>query len=256
MILTYEKMKKYLDERYEYREGQTKGFYYNELEEVVATIDEQTITAYYKQKGINDRLPDLYAVSIIKNLYVGKNEDQKVIDAMHIQPLYNNTNDLKVENNFAIEMYENEEISIQKLGAIGLAVKGEKNRRHFINDEIDIEVPKREYQQKDLFTLYGIYLLLLRTTCKTDKIDYSKVKEYYKGTLENLKGLNNSYLIQKHGLKYLETREYQTYDGLIEPTILPTEEEYSKGIREIFVPKINNGNGIKQTNNQLIKKRV
>lgn len=202
--------------------GKQKVFYYNELEEVVATIDEQTITAYYKQKGINDRLPDLYAVSIIKNLYVGKNE----------------------------------EISIQKLGAIGLAVKGEKNKRHFINDEIDIEVPKREYQQKDLFTLYGIYLLLLRTTCKTDKIDYSKVKEYYKGTLENLKGLNNSYLIQKHGLKYLETRGYQTYDGLIEPTILPTEEEYSKEIREIFVPKINNGNGIKQTNNQLIKKRV
>jgi len=256
MILTYEKMKDYLDERYEYSEGLTKGYYYNELGQIVATIDEQTITSYYKQTDINKSLPDLYAVSIIKNLYVGRNEDQKVIDAMHIQPLYNNTNDLKIKNIFAVEMYENKEINKEELGAIGIAIKGNLNKRHFINEELDIEAPEREYQEKSLFTQYGVYLLLLRTTCTTDTLDYKNVEEYYKEKVEELNNLKNSYLIQKHGLKYLEKRKYQTYDGLIEPNISTTESDISEIIREKFIPKINNEKRIKLINKQLIEKRV
>ena len=255
MILTYEKMKDYLNERYEYKEGQTKGFYYNELGQIVATIDEQIITTYYKQIDINKSLPDLYAVSIIKNLYVGRYEEKKVIDAMHIQPLYINTNDVKVENNFAVEMYENKEINKEQLGAIGIVIRGDKNKRHFINEEIDIEVPKREYQEKNLFTLYGVYLLLLRTTCTTNKLDYIKVKEYYKQTVQELNNLNNSYLIQKYGLNCLEKRDHQTYDGLIEPNIVPTESEISEIIREKFVPEINNEKSIRLINEKT-KKRV
>lgn len=256
MILTYEKMKDYLDERYEYNKGLTKGYYYNELGQIVATIDEQTITTYYKQTDINKSLPELYAVSIIKNLYVGKNEDKKVIDAMHIQPLYGNTNDLRVQNNFAVEMYENKEINKEELGAIGIAIRGNLNRRHFINTELDIEIPEREYQEKNLFTQYGVYLLLLRTTCSTDKLDYNNVEDYYKEQLEELNNLKNSYLIQKHGLKYLEKRKYQTYDGLIEPNISATERDISEMIREKFIPNINNEKRIKLINKQLIEKRV
>ena len=249
MILTYEKMKDYLNERYEYRKGEKKGFYYNELGQIVATIDEQTITTYYKQIDINKSLPDLYAVSIIKNLYIGRYEEKKIIDAMHIQPLYNNTNDVKVENNFAVEMYGNKEIEKEKIGAIGIVVRGNKNKRHFINEETDIEVPKREYQEKDLFTLYGIYLLLLRTTCKTDKLDYNKVKEYYKNIHQKLNNLNNSYLIQKYGLKRLEERENEnkTYNGLMEPNIVETDVEMKELIRKKILPEINNGKNITLT---------
>lgn len=256
MILTYEKMKDYLDERYEYNEGLTKGYYYNELGEIVATIDEQTITTYYKQIDINKALPSLYAVSVIRDLYVGKNEDQKIIDAMHIQPLYNNTNDSKVQNNFAVEMYENKEINKEKLGAIGIAIKGNLNKRHFINEELDIEVPEREYQEKNLFTQYGVYLLLLRTTCSINKLDYNNVEKYYKEKIEELNNLKNSYLIQKHGLKYLEQRKHQTYDGLIEPHISATESDISEMIREKFIPRINNEKGIQLINKPLIEKRV
>ena len=255
MVLTYGKMKDYLDKRYEYNEGKAKSFYYNELGQIVATIDEQTITAYYKQMDINKSLPDLYAVSVIKNLYVGRQSEKKVIDAMHIQPLYANTNDAKVENNFAVEMYENKEISKEKLGAIGIAIKGDKNKRHFINEEMDIEVPKREYQEKDLFTLYGVYLLLLRTTCSMDKLDYNKVKEYYKKKFQNLNNLNNSYIIQKYGLKYLEKRKNQTYDGLIEPNIMPIESDMAEMIRKKIMSESNNGKNIKLINEKT-KKRV
>ena len=255
MNLTYDNMKDYLNKRYEYNEGQTKGFYFNELGQIVATINEKTITAFYKQTDINKTLPDLYAVSIIKNLYVGKDEEKKVIDAMYIQPLYSNTNDVQVYNNFAVEMYENKEINKGELGAIGIAIKGEANNRHFINEEIDIEIPKREYQEKNLFTLYGVYLLNLQTKGVTDKLDYNKVSEYYKKRIQELDNPNIPYLIQKHAMEYLEERTHQSYDGLINPIINETEANMSEMIKEKFISKTNNEKDI-EIIEEKVKKKV
>ena len=255
MTLNYQKMKDYLDKRFEYFEGKTKGFYFNELGQVVATKDKKVITAFYERIDNTNQKPSLYKVSVIKSLYVGKDDDKKVIDAMYIEKNLQNKNDINVNNNFAPAAYHNEELNNEKIGAIGIALKGKSNKMHFINEELDIEIPKKEFQERNLFTLYGVYLLNLKTKYKTNKLDYEKVSEYYETEKEELNS-NNSYLIKKYGMPYIEERQHQSYDGLMHPIIRKTQSDISKQIKEQRTPKINSRINIDLEKEKVKKKAI
>ena len=215
MRLNYNKLKAYFEEKYNSCQTGEKKYYYNESGKIVATGNNKTITTFYKEET-ND---SFYAVSVIKKMYVGKEDDKKVIDAMYIQPISGLYKGIELENNFAIKTNNYEKLGMQKeIEAIGTIIKEKNGKRIFKNEDFQIEIGKREYIKRDFFNLDGVYILNLQTHYKTSKLNYNKVEEYYQ--TQN-KWLNSDTPIpgREKSRQFIKKRNMQSYDGLMHPVI-------------------------------------
>ena len=152
-------------------------------------------------------------------MYVGNEDNQKVIDAMYIQPISNLYKGTSIENNFAIKSnnYEGNQ-TLEKIGTIGTVSRGRDGKRLFVNQDFIIEVPSREYVKRDFFNLERVYLLNLQTQYRTNKVDYNEVYKYYQK--EN-KWVESDNVVpgKERARQFIKKRNTQTYDGLMHPVI-------------------------------------
>lgn len=215
MRLNYNKLKAYFEEKYSSCQTSDKKYYYNENGKIIATSNNKIITTFYEEEENHN----IYAVSVIKKMYVGKAEDKKVIDAMYIQPISGLYKGIEIENNFAIKTNKYEKPGMQKeISTIG-TVKREKNgKRVFENDDFQIEVDKREYVKRDFFNLDGVYILNLQTQYKTSKLNYNEVEEYYQNRNKWLYS-DKSIPGREKSRQFILKRNMQSYDGLMRPVI-------------------------------------
>ena len=215
MKLNYNKIKTYFNEKYSsYQEGEKK-YYYNILGKIIATSNNKVITTFYEEEQTHN----IYAVSVIRKMYVGKEENKKVIDAMYIQPINELYKGISLENNFAIKTNNYEEQGMQKeIGTIGIIKRTQNGKRIFKNEDFIIEIPKREYVKRDFFNLDGIYLLNLQTQYKTKKLNYNEVYNYYQN---KNKWVNSDKIIpgKENTRQFIKKRNMQSYDGLMHPVI-------------------------------------
>ena len=218
MILNYKRVKTFFDENFSsYQDEKGIKNYYNQEGKIVGTGNNKVLTTFYKE----DQTNTLYAVSVIKKMYVGNEENQKVIDAMYIQPINELYEGTTLENNFAVKVKNNKAEGIfDKLGTIGTLTRGRDGKRLLINPDFVIEVPSREYVKRDFFNLEGVYLLNLQTHYKTNKVNYPEVYDYYKEQGQWLNSNSISMYSWKNDMKeIIEGRKVKTYDGLMHPVI-------------------------------------
>ena len=216
MILNYKRVKTFFDENFSsFQDEKGTKNYYNKEGKIVGTGNNKVLTTFYKE----EQTKEIYAVSVIRKMYVGNEENQKVIDAMYIQPINELYKGTTVENNFAIKTNNNKEEGIlNKIGTIGSVKKSHNGKRILENKDFIIEVPSREYVKRDFFNLEGVYLLNLQTQYKTKKVDYDKVYDYYKS--EN-KWIQSDTIVpgKERARQFIKKRNTQTYDGLMHPVI-------------------------------------
>lgn len=218
MILNYKRVRTFFDENFSsYQNKEGKKYYFNQEGKIVGIGDNKIITTYYK----GDQINPIYAVSVAKNMLVGKGENQSLNDIMHVGPINKLYKDTTVEKNFAIKTNISKDAGIyNRLATIGAVTKGQNGKRILVNQDFVIEVPSREFVKRDFFDMGKQYLINLQTNGKTNEIDYSEVYDYYKKEYAS----NNYYPGKSIVDKNIENKKAATYDGIVDAVIIKTAE--------------------------------
>lgn len=215
MRLNYNKVKTFFNENFSSYEENGRRYYFDKEGKIIATANNKIITTFYEEEQTNIK----YAVSVIRKMYVGKENDKKVIDAMYIQPINELYKETSLENNFAIKINKYEQQGMQKaIRPIGTIAKGKNGKRILKNEDFTIEIEKREFVKRDFFNQDGVYLLELQKQYKTKKLNYDNVYNYYQN--EN-KWLESDKVIpgKEIARQFIKKRNIQSYDELIRPVI-------------------------------------
>lgn len=217
MELNYKTVKTFLDENFSsYQNKEGKKYYFNQEGKIAGIGDNKVITVYYK----GDQINPVYAVSVVRNMLVGKDDEQSYNDVMHVEPINKLYNGTTVENNFAVKTNISKDASIfNKLTTVGAITKGTNGKRLLINQDFIIEVG-REYVKRDFFGIGKQYLINLQKNSETTGLDYSKVYDYYKEEYTSDNYFPGKSIVDKN----IENKKESTYDGLMDAVIIKTAD--------------------------------
>ena len=218
MELDYKIVKTFFDENFSsYQNKEGKKYYFNKEGKITGIGDNKVITVFYK----GDQINAVYAVSIARNIIVGRSDSQSLNDVMHVQPINELYKDTIVENNFAIKTNISKEAGIfDKLATIGAITKGPNGKRLLVNQDFIIEVPSREYVKRDFFDMGKVCFINLKTHCEINGINYPEVYDYYKKEYK----ADNYYPGKSIVDKNIENKKKATCDEIVDAVITKTAD--------------------------------